>query len=93
MNNLASLLLRIIQDEKDPETEKRAFDLYNLAAQLNYPSSITNLGLCYLKGVGVQKNLMKSLDLFNQASEVGDIEGIFYKAYFKLKEGYQLGND
>ncbi len=36
---------------------------------------------------------MKGLDLFSQASDLGDIEGTFYKAYFKLKEGYQLGNE
>ena len=65
MNNLASLLLRMNNGDLENDVQKKAFDLYNQAANLNYPSSITNLGLCYLKGVGVQKNLIKAIDLFN----------------------------
>lgn len=67
------------------------FNLYQEAALQNYPCSITNLGLCYLKGVGVEKNLIKSLELFRQSAELGDIEGMFYKAFFKLKEGMAEG--
>ena len=49
---------------------------------------MTNLGVCYLKGIGVEQNLQKSKQIFEQSSSKNDSEGTFYLAYMTLKEAF-----
>ena len=55
-------------------------------------NAITNLGICYLKGIGVNKDTINARKLFKESSEQNDSDGIFYTAYFELKEATKTQN-
>jgi TPR repeat protein len=89
MDNLGVFLLREDVNFSNPENNKKlAFDLFNSARLLGYKKSLTNLGIMFLKGIHVSKDLVNAKDLFKKAAsgDQPDIEAKYYLAYFKLKE-------
>ena len=50
----------------------KAIYWYSKSAEQNYPDACTNLGECYLKGIGVEKNLQTARELFLKAAEQND---------------------
>jgi TPR repeat protein len=50
---------------------------------------LTNLGVCYLKGIGTDKSIEKAKESFIKSSALKDLEGTFYLAYLTLKEGFE----
>jgi TPR repeat protein len=63
------------------------------AKELGYTKALTNLGIFYNRGIYVQKDAMIAKDLFQKAADKGDIDALFYVAYFKLKEASLSEND
>ncbi|MBS0351650.1 MAG: toll/interleukin-1 receptor domain-containing protein, partial [Proteobacteria bacterium] len=53
-----------------------AYELYELAVNLNYPKAFTCLGLCKLKGQGASENKPEAYKLFEQAAKMGEIEAM-----------------
>lgn len=94
MNNLASFLLKGSQkDFYENENSQLAFKLYEESASLGNSKAITNLGICYLKGLGVDKDTINARKLFNKSALLREPDGIFYKAYFLLKEASKTQNE
>lgn len=60
------------------EDKKEAFHWYEKAAEQEYSLAMTNLGVCYLYGWGVEKNLQLAFHWFSKAAEKGDLPAIFY---------------
>lgn len=60
--------------------------LFEESMSLGNVNAITNLGICYLKGIGVEKDTINARKLFNKSASLKDADGLFYKAYFQLKE-------
>jgi TPR repeat protein len=89
MDNLGVFLLKEESNLVSNEANNRlAFELFDKARNLGYKKSLTNLGILYLKGIHVQKDLVNAKELFKKAAsgDHPDIEAKFYLAYFKLKE-------
>lgn len=89
MDNMGVFLLREDVNFTNSENNKKiAFDLFNTARALGYKKSLTNLGVMFLKGIYVSKDLVNAKDLFKKAAtgEQPDIEAKYYLAFFKLKE-------
>lgn len=89
MDNYGVFLLREDVSFNNPENNKKlAFDLFNAARDLGYKKSHTNLGIMFLKGIHVSKDLVNAKELFKKAAsgDQPDIEAKYYLAYFKLKE-------
>lgn len=57
--------------EKD---EKKAFALYRQASELGSAEGTRRLALCYLNGVGVEKDEAKAVEALTQAVEARDVE-------------------
>lgn len=94
MNNLASMYLKdVVPNVSKSQLEKDAFDLYERSADLGYVKGLTNLGICYLKGIGVPKDSVNAKKLFKEASIQKDPDAMFYIAYFKLKGATMNVND
>lgn len=68
---------------KDPA---KAFEWYQKAAVQNYPPAENNLGVCYAKGVGVERNLTEAVRWYRQAAETG-----WAQAQSNLGRAYETG--
>ena len=88
MDNLGVFLLQHEENFVNDNCQKRAFELFEKARSLGYKKSLTNLGIMYLKGIHVQKDLVNAKDLFKRAAggDQPDLEAKYYLAYYKLKE-------
>lgn len=49
-------MLGALEEGFEGSNEREAFSLYELAAEYGYSKAITNLGICYLKGIYVEKD-------------------------------------
>ena len=59
MNNLAGLFLGgHIEESFEGQSEREAFKLYEQASGMGNAQAITNLGICYLKGIYVEKDTL-----------------------------------
>lgn len=88
MDSLGVFLLKEEDKFQSENCKKRAYELFEKAKNLGYKKSLTNLGIMYLKGIHVQRDLVNAKDLFKKAAsgDNPDIEAKYYLAYFKLKE-------
>jgi len=93
MNNLASLLLAKCQREGNQNNYKKIFDLFDNAAKIGYSLALANLGICYMKGIYVSQDFIAARQLFRESAEHNDPDGIFYTAYFLLKESSLNSSD
>ena len=68
----------------------KAISAYKELAKKNDPKAIHELGLIYLKGDGIAKNLNQAYDYFQQASDLGNIESTYMlgKIYLSSKTKY-----
>ncbi|GBB96650.1 hypothetical protein RclHR1_00280042 [Rhizophagus clarus] len=66
--------------------KKKAFGLYQKAADLGSASGICNLGYCYQKGIGTDIDKKKAFELYQKAADLGNAFGIN-----KLGYCYQKG--
>lgn len=94
MDSLGVLLLRLdsIPDYDQGRTnenhQKLAYERFKAAQELGHKKSMTNLGIMYLHGLYVEKDLVNAKALFKLAAS-GDhpeVEAKYYLAYFGLKE-------
>jgi hypothetical protein len=46
--------------------------------------AVTNLGICYAKGVGCDKNMHLAINCFEEASQKGDLIAKYYLGYHYL---------
>jgi TPR repeat protein len=53
---------------------ERAFRLQHLAALQGHIAALNNLGACYARGVGTERNIRKAIICFEAASEAGNAE-------------------
>lgn len=70
----------------DQEMYEDAFRWYERAATHNNAEGIFGLGLCYKKGLGVEKDEKKAFQCFLKATDLGLLD-----AQFELAEAYQDG--
>lgn len=70
----------------DNEMYEDAYRWYELAATRNNAEGIFGLGLCYKKGLGVEKDEKRAFQCFLKATELGLLE-----AQFEVAEAYQDG--
>ena len=68
------------------EMYEESFKWYERAASQNNNDGIYGLGMCYRKGLGTEKDLVKAYQCFLKASESGLLE-----AQFELAEAYYFG--
>ena len=49
----------------------RAVEYFTLSAEQDYPGALFVLGVCYQDGTGVEKDLEKAAELYQQALDAG----------------------
>jgi len=59
-------------------------ELYQQAADQGHLFSIHNLGVCYEKGTGVEKNAARAVELYQQAADQGHLGAMYSLAYCKF---------
>ncbi|GES93565.1 kinase-like domain-containing protein [Rhizophagus clarus] len=64
--------------------KKKAFELYQKAADLGNADGINNLGDCYLDGIGTDIDKKKAFELYQKAADLGDASGIYNLGYCYL---------
>ena len=66
----------------------KAIELFQRAVDLNCLSAMNNLAFCYKKGIGVEKDILKAIDLYYKSGKkvkgdelcnIFDITHMFYK--------------
>jgi len=70
-----------------PQDHKKAFNLYQKAANAGLVIAKTNLGYMYDNGLGVKKNKLKAIALYKSAANSGDPRGMI-----NLGEMYRTGD-
>ena len=85
MYRLAELYYKDISEEK----HKEAFELYSRLNARNDTTALYYLGLCYLKGKGVEKDFAKAKELLEQSIELESDNS--YMSIKKLAYIYQNG--
>jgi len=65
-----------VKGDELPKDPKRAADLYQRAADLDNPSAMTNLAVCYMNGDGVRVDPGRAFELFETASKAGIAKAI-----------------
>ena len=70
----------------------KAFSYYNMASKQGDPVAINNLGSLYFSGIGTEKNLVKSSELFEQAANLGNTEAAVNLAFIYLTKDSSLNN-
>lgn len=66
----------------------KARALFEKSASQEYPGGLMNLAECYEKGLGVEKDIQKAIDLYDQAGQKGN--GYAYK---RLRDIYSRGSE
>jgi clan AA aspartic protease (TIGR02281 family) len=74
-----------LKDEKNQH--EKAVQAYKRVSDAGYLPASTQLGICYLKGVGTLKNTTQGLALLNKAADGGDFDAIE-----ELCERYYFGD-
>lgn len=59
-----------------PQDPSKSFECYSSAAAKEYPHGFYQLGRCYHKGVGVEPNLRRAMDLYQRAADLGVTEAM-----------------
>jgi TPR repeat protein len=77
--------LRLLQTA-NPESEKRACELFREAAEKGYAGSQYRLGYCYETGRGVVQNFSTANEWYEKAANQG-----FVDAQYKLGHSYRVG--
>ncbi len=64
--------------------EEKAFNCFNVSAELGNEEAMVNVGICYFNGRGTQKNVNKAFKIFELGSEKGMPKAMFWlaNAYF-----------
>ena len=65
---------------------RKAFELFEKAANLGYPLGISQLGNCYRHGIGTSIDNQKAFELFQKAADLDQPSAIYNLGYC-----YQLG--
>src|SRR5204863_10110556 len=55
--------------------KQKAFELFQKAAEGEYPPGIAQLGYCYQNGIGTSINGHKAFELYQRAANLGSIPG------------------
>ncbi|SOV20875.1 ubiquitin-protein ligase, putative [Plasmodium sp. DRC-Itaito] len=75
---------------KEEKNFKQAFKYINEASKKNNLLALKELGIIYLYGYGVQKDINKSIENFSKAAEAGDVESKCYLGYiYYFIDGYK----
>ncbi|POG79122.1 kinase-like domain-containing protein [Rhizophagus irregularis DAOM 181602=DAOM 197198] len=61
--------------------KEKAFELYQIAANLGNEFGVTSLGNCYLYGIGTIVNKNKAFELYQEAAKLGNPRGISNLGY------------
>jgi len=70
-----------------PQNDKRAFELYTMAADRDDVDAMTNLGIMYVLGQGTERNVPKAKGLLIQAATLGDVNAIGALKQIDKREG------
>ncbi|RIA98210.1 hypothetical protein C1645_813080, partial [Glomus cerebriforme] len=62
---------------------RRAFELYQKAADLGNARGIINLAYCYHRGIGTNVDKQKAFELFQKAANLEDADGLNYLGNYK----------
>lgn len=68
------------------KNEKKAYQLFDKAAKMNYRDAMLKLGDAYKYGIGIERNPIKSYRFYRQAAMVGSRDSMI-----ALVENYQCG--
>jgi TPR repeat protein len=71
---------------------RQAAEWFHLAIEKGCPYALTNLGLCYEKGHGVEKNTDQALTLYKQSVEQGNPSAMYPLGYLYLQKAEQTRN-
>lgn len=73
-------MARALLDSSIPEDSERAFQYFVIAAERGYVPSYNAVGLSYLTGRGVSKDLHKALVFFHKGAELGSVKCTYEEA-------------
>src|SRR5436190_7278040 len=79
-NNLNCIVLLGEFNQLGIETcvnKRKAFELYQKAANLGYALGMNNLGYCYQEGIGTDVDNKKAFELYQMAADLGNPSGIY----------------
>lgn len=65
-----------IDEKRREEVNKAVFDVFRQAAVKNDPNGLYNLGMCYMNGIGCERDLKLGVNAFKTAAERGHPEAI-----------------
>ncbi|RIA79450.1 hypothetical protein C1645_840659, partial [Glomus cerebriforme] len=68
---------------------RRAFELYQKAADLGNARGIINLAYCYHRGIGTNVDKQKAFELFQKAANLEDADGLNYLGNYST-QNYSL---
>lgn len=71
----ADVIYQKAKDYEDDELYDKAFELYQKAEDMGSLDAMAGLGLCYLNGYGVEKDLERALQYLSEAAEQGVARG------------------
>lgn len=69
---------------------KRGFHFLNIAAKGDIKDAFFDLGICYEKGAGTEKNRLKAFDCYMKASQLGNKHAL-YEVFRCLYWGHWYG--
>ena len=67
---------------------KKAIEYYDLAAKQNYSHAFLNLGMIYLNGEYIQRDMNQAVNYFQQAADRNNLQ-----ALYNLAHVYYLGKN
>jgi TPR repeat protein len=70
-----------------PHNDKRASELYTMAADQDYVNAMTNLGIMYFNGLGIGRDVIKGKELIMKAATLGHVNAILVLKSFDKHEG------
>lgn len=77
--NIVSAMM-LLADNLRPQQPRDAFNWYCAAAAAGQASAMTQIGLLYSNGAGVERDLRRAVDWFRRATDLGDVAGRFLLA-------------
>ena len=90
INILNAMTFKEVYTIKSVEGTMKTISAYKELAKKNDPKALHELGLIYLKGDGIAKNLNQAYEYFQQASDLGNAESTYLlgKIYLSNKTKY-----